>query len=159
MAKLIAKLVALLKPKRRWTQFSIRSLLLVTAIVGAGSAWWAHEPYRLTSKLRNDDVTWDGNYFGLSPFVTGDTAVSLLRYGRRATPALLDAIEQPDKFATAHVLLTEIWQNQYPLSAAEWNHLRVTLHSNGTLDFHPEQIPAIRTYWLTTISQSSAPHQ
>ncbi|HEV3006518.1 MAG TPA: hypothetical protein VGX78_18760 [Pirellulales bacterium] len=157
MATPLAKLVSLLTPKRRWAQFSIRSLLLVTAIVGAGSAWCVYEPYRLANRLRNDDVSWDGNFVGLFPFVTGDTAVSLRRCGRRATPALLGAIEQPDKFAAAHVLLTGLWQNEYPLSAGDWNHLRVTLYANGTLEFHPEQIPAIRAYWSATISEANAP--
>jgi len=152
MAKPLAKLVAVIKPKRRWAQFSIRSLLLVTAIVGTGFAWWLHEPYRLVGKLRNSDVSWDGGHFGLDARVTGDTAVSLLRHGRRATPALLDAIEQSDKFAAAHVLLTKLWQNRYPVSGAEWNHLRVTLYGNGKLDYHAEQIPAVRVYWQATIS-------
>jgi hypothetical protein len=36
MAKPLAKLVSLLTPKRRWAQFSLKSLLIVTAAIGIG---------------------------------------------------------------------------------------------------------------------------
>jgi hypothetical protein len=36
MAKPLAKLVALLTPKRRWAQFSLKSLLILTAVIGIG---------------------------------------------------------------------------------------------------------------------------
>jgi hypothetical protein len=146
----------ILRPKRRWAQFSVRSLLVLTALVGVGMAWWIYEPYRLAKRLRNTDIHWDGNYFGLDARVAGETAVALVKYGRRASPALLGALEDGDKFAAAHVVLTHLWQRLHSSSGEEWNHLRVSLYGDGRRDFHPEQIPAIRAYWLDVVRNGSA---
>src|SRR5438105_1383540 len=60
--------------------------------------------------LRNSDIYWDGNLFGLYPTIKGAPAKRLVEIGPPARPALLIALRDPDKFATAHVVLTTISQ-------------------------------------------------
>jgi hypothetical protein len=78
------------------------------------------------------------------------------------TLATFDALEQSDKFAASHVLLTNLRMDgvahNFSGATKEWNHLRVTLKADGTVVFYPEQIPAIRAFWLDTMSHGAAPH-
>lgn len=134
-------------------QFRLRSIFVVVTAISMLLAWWAYEPYRLAHKLRNSDVDWDGGLFGLMEIVRGSTAHALIDNGRRSTPALVQALDDPQKFAAAHVLLTKLWQDSYPVSAAEWNHLRVTLHASGACQTYPQQIPEIQAYWAEELSQ------
>ncbi|HDZ22257.1 hypothetical protein LCGC14_0274960 [marine sediment metagenome] len=107
------------------------------------------DPLALVAELRNSDVVWDGTYVGLQPTIKGDVATRLLGLGDRAAPALRQALASPDKFASAHVLLTKIGGLGYKSSASHWNGLQVTLHADGTVDLHPQQIDTIRAMWQT----------
>lgn len=123
------------------------------ALISLPLAWWVYEPYRLTHELNNDDVSWDGSYFGLIPHCDGKSARSLLKVGRRATPALMAALEDREKFAAAHVILTELWQYSFSISGSHWNGLRVTLSANGETGFYAEQIPELRRQWAAIVEE------
>ncbi len=139
--------VTTLSGPSRFVQFSPRQLFCVVAAVALGFTLWLHEPYRLARKLRNDDVEFDGGFFGLTVVVKGKIALSLLATGLRATPALVSALDDPDTFAAAHVLLTKICEQTYETTGEEWNHLRVELPATGKAILYPAQIPVLRSYW------------
>lgn len=101
----------------------------------------------LVGLLTNDDITWDGNIFGLHPTLKGSTAKRLLGLGRQASPSLRKALSDPTRFVAAHVLLTHIEKKEYQVSAYHWNNLEVDLHADGTTDLHPEQIEKIKAMW------------
>ncbi len=105
------------------------------------------DPLSLVARLRNADVTWDGNYFGLQPTIEGKTAKQLLVLGKQASPALRKALSDTDKFVAAHVLLTKTEEKEYQVSGSHWNNLKVDLHADGTVDLHPEQIEKIIAMW------------
>lgn len=107
------------------------------------------DPLALVRELRNSDVRWDGTPFGLMPAVEGDAAKRLMSLGEPAAPVLREALDGPDKFAAAHVLLTFIEKTQWELSSSHWNGLRVDLYADGTTDLHPEQINEIVAMWQT----------
>jgi len=58
--------------------------------------------------INNDDIGWSGTYYGLWADVRGAEAKKLLEIGPAARPYLLEALDDPEKFVVAHVLLTLI---------------------------------------------------
>ena len=90
-------------------QFSLFSLFAVMTGVAIflGVAPMVRTEWALRS-LSNKDVNVDGNYFGLDVKIKSPAAEKLVSYGRGANRALERALADPDKFAAAHVLLTEI---------------------------------------------------
>jgi len=46
-------------PKRRWSQFSIRELILLILAAGIGSAWWVHHA-RLMEKVKENEPNFGG---------------------------------------------------------------------------------------------------
>jgi hypothetical protein len=133
---------------RRHLQYSLGFLFILTLFV---AGWLALRPrlqaYFAIRSLSNSDLSVDGNYFGLDVRITGDGASTLEGLGKPANPWLLDALNDPNRFAAAHVLLTRINMAEYQLSAAEWNHLKIDLFADGTTDFHSEQIQGIIDFW------------
>jgi hypothetical protein len=101
------------------------------------------------SKIRNSDITWDGTFVGLVPRVTGSNSVAVLKLEDAAVPELLRALDSPDQFAAAHVLLTQIAMNgqSYHVTASEWNGMQVGLLADGTVQLHPEQRDQLKAFW------------
>jgi hypothetical protein len=62
---------------------------------------------------------------------------------------LIDALDDPDRFAAAHVLLTEIEVGGGGLtgSGQGWNGLRVDLSPEGRVLFHEEQREELKAFW------------
>jgi hypothetical protein len=104
------------------------------------------------ASLRNGEIQWNGTFAGLVPSVEGPHARALVARGEPAIAALVAAIEDPQKFAAAHVVLTLIRKQPYPTSASQWNQLTVSVRSDGTADLHPEQIPEIKAFWQNLLS-------
>ena len=98
-------------------------------------------------ELSNNDLSVDGNFFGLDVRVTGNAASTLEQLGTKSNALLLDALHDSNKFAAAHVMLTRINMVEYQLSAAEWNHLKIDLFADGMTDVHAEQIPNLIAFW------------
>lgn len=71
----------------------------------------------------------------------------VLEIGPAARPHLLEALDDPEKFVVAHVLLTLISGQQFRVSGEEWNHLRVELNHDGTVSIDPRQQHEIVTLW------------
>ena len=127
--------------------------LVLLAIWMAGGA--SGDADLWVERLRNDEVRWDGTWAGLVPHTEGRNGKSLLELGERAIPALVAALDDPEKFAAAHVLLTLIRKRPYSTSGSHWNRLRVSIRSDGAADLHPEQIPEIKAFWETTLGGAS----
>ena len=101
----------------------------------------------LVAEVWNGDVTWDGQYSGLVPFVTGATAQQLLSRGMSAESVLIAALDDSGKFVAAHVLLTKMNGGSYGVSTSAWNGLRVDLMADGRAIFFPEQRAELQRYW------------
>lgn len=63
-----------------------------------------------------------------------------------ATPALLAALHDPDRFVVAHVLLTRRSGTEGS-AFPEWNGLAVELHPDGTVVIDPAQRFALARRW------------
>jgi hypothetical protein len=100
----------------------------------------------LLADLSNSNVQWDGNRFGLMPTLSGAAANQLLDMGPAALPALLEALSDPDKFVSAHVVLTKLSGVEYQ-SFPAWNGLEVILSADGTVSIDPAQQPVLIERW------------
>ncbi len=57
------------------------------------------------ASMTNDDIHWDGSYFGLWPEAVTDRAKRIQAAGKTAIPLLRDTLRDPRKYVAAHVLL------------------------------------------------------
>jgi len=137
---------------RRWLQFRIASLFGVVTIIaiclGIGPQIYAYINVRF---LSNNDLRVDGTPLGLSVILNTSSAKRLRWLGKKANPSLLSAMRDPNRFAAAHVLLSEINLREQQLSSAEWNHMRIDLYADGTVDLHPRQAEKLERYWKETL--------
>lgn len=133
---------------RRWFQFRLATIFVIVTIVACSLALAPRiRAYLNVRSISNRDVQVDGNFIGLMVRLDTSAANQLRNQGKSANPALLAALHDPDKFAAAHVLLTDTNDRTSSYSAGEWNGMRVTLRADGRVDFHAEQAPQLEAAW------------
>jgi len=120
---------------------SIVGLLLVSCA--------SHSPDRgaLVAQIHNDHIRWDGNIFGLHVSGIGEPEQRVLRSGSACRPFLIAALADESRFVAAHVLLTQMQRGEWPVSGAEWNHLKVTLYADGRVEIPVGQKAEIQRLW------------
>lgn len=111
----------------------------------------------LLAALRNEDVRWNGNYFGLLPKLAGSAAELASRPEKEIIPALIDALSDPEMFVAAHVLLTFLSGVEH--STNPWNGLEVDLRPDGAVHIDPEQRRQIQTRWRRWYEASPRPRE
>ncbi len=122
----------------------ITIVLLAAGLLGCAART---SDYRaMVAQIRNEHVTWDGNYLGLRVRTLGESEQRVLAAGASCRPFLVEALNDESRYVAAHVLLTKM-ERTYPLSAAEWNHLRVELHADGRVEIPDGQRPQIQRLW------------
>lgn len=92
----------------------------------------------------NEAVRWNGTRFGLLPAL--EKVDDIIRQGQDSVPRLLDAMQEADRFVSAHVLLTRITgveHDTFPL----WNGLEVDLRPDGTVHINPDQRHGLARRW------------
>jgi hypothetical protein len=69
-----------------------------------------------------------------------------------AEPYLLRALDDPERWVAAHVLLTRRWGRKNPgysfQTEIEWNGLDVNIFADNSVHIEEGQRPAIRQYWI-----------
>ena len=93
----------------------------------------------------NDAVQWHGTRYGLHPALS-DEAEAVRMQGDAIIPALIVALGDPDRYVTAHVLLTRLAGVQYDTFPA-WNGLDVELRADGKVIIDPDQAPVLAARW------------
>ncbi len=129
--------------KRQLAATTLLLMVVLSCSRGHSSATLA------VSAIRNSDISWDGNLLGLMPQIHGSGSKKVLELGKAAVPDLVRALDDPDRFAAAHVLLTEIEMAGVSrrLDAAQWNGMRVELFADGSVRLHPEQREELKAFW------------
>jgi hypothetical protein len=125
----------------------MRLVLSILCFALAGCASHTADRGALVAKIHNDHIHWDGNYFGLHVSSIGETEQQVLRCGSACRPFLIAALSDESRFVAAHVLLTQMQRGGFPLSAAEWNHLKVELHADGRVEIPAGQKAEIQRLW------------
>lgn len=100
----------------------------------------------LIQNISNDDIRWDANFAGLAPTVTGDAATHLPEIGENAVAELLIALSDPEKFVSAHVLLTQMTGMEHEVFPT-WNGLTVDIQADGTVDIPSGQRSVLANRW------------
>ena len=136
------------------------AMLLLSAVSAAlskdANVANSNDAARLVEQLSNDDIDWDHrNWSTVMPRIEGKTAKSILALGPKSKPALLKAMDDPKKFAAAHVLLSSIHKSNFPVVQsiftndaiiACYNHMRIDF-SATSINFHPKQRAGLKRFW------------
>jgi hypothetical protein len=100
-------------------------------------------------RIRNEGISWNGTFFGLMVEVNGTDEKWVLHTKSNPDRYLLEALEDPKRWISAHVLLTLRHDSKWTgYTAALWNGLEVILHADGRVEIDENQRPAIRQYWI-----------
>lgn len=93
------------------TFLSVTSLCILGTVLLSQPKPWTPQANQINeatlemvNDMSNEDVTWQGTYFGLLPALNGPTLI-LRDTQENITPLLLDATVKEDKFVAAHALL------------------------------------------------------
>ena len=100
-------------------------------------------------------VEWEGNEAGLKPFLSPEDERAL---GAVDVPALLDALEDEDRFVAAHVALTRrsgVSHETFPT----WNGLAVTLRASGEASVDPAQRARLAERWRRWYASDPQPER
>jgi hypothetical protein len=123
------------------------AVLVVCSLVGGGADAGPRGSLAFeVASLRNSDVEWDGNYFGLWPQAATARAKRIEAAGVDAIPHLRRALRDPERYVAAHVLLCHVSNRPFQFSASEYNGLAVELFADGRVQI-PDQRAKIVKIW------------
>lgn len=125
----------------------MRIALSIVLLVVVGCASRSPDCASLVAKIHNDHIQWDGNFLGLHVSSMGEAEQSVLHCGSACRPFLIAALADESRFVAARVLLTQMQSGSSPISSAEWNHLKVTLHADGRVEIPAGQRAEIQSLW------------
>ena len=103
-------------------------------------------------EISNNSIVWSGDFTGISVEVVGEYEKEILASDEDQTDELLDALSCPDQWIAAHVILTERSLDAFPVSASEWNGLRVLLTGKYVF-IDKKQQDIIRDFWMTKLKK------
>ena len=103
----------------------------------------------------NDAVRWNGNRFGLLPTLSEEAERAALA-GEEVIPALLHALSDPERFVTAHVLLTDISRVSHE-TFPTWNGLEVSLRPDGETEIQSGQRRRLARRWQRWFGEEPRP--
>jgi hypothetical protein len=100
----------------------------------------------LISAMRNEDLDWDGTPAGIMPHVSGATTL-VGRYGTAAIDLMFATLDDPDRFVSAHFLLTCLVLDMTPQDGGHWDVLHVELFADGSQQIDPAQRTMLKKVW------------
>jgi hypothetical protein len=111
----------------------------------SGSPTRAQPPAPLPT---NDSIEWTGQRYGLKPYLDEPAGLETAGADEVAAiaPTLIGALDDPDRFVVAHVLLTRLSRVSHETFPG-WNGLAVELAVDGTSWVDPAQREALARRW------------
>jgi hypothetical protein len=107
----------------------------------------------LIQAIKNHDVEWDGTPAGLIPHWHGATFLVAKYGGQDVSDQLVAALDDPDRFVSAHVLLAGRLLKEVSLSGGTYDHLQVTLWANGSTTIDPAQRGKLKKMWTERLKK------
>lgn len=93
----------------------------------------------------NSALQWSGTRYGLFPTFPEEVE-KIINEGESAVPVLLDALNSPQLFVTAHVILTRITGVRHE-TFPSWNGLEVHIPATGDVEIDVEQRHRLAERW------------
>src|ERR1700684_622834 len=87
----------------------------------------------LLAGLRNADIEWDGTYLGLIARLKGRAKLLAESSDMQNVTALIDAIDDPNRFIAAHVILVTLTKAAVSNDPECWNGLRIDIGPDGKI--------------------------
>jgi hypothetical protein len=103
------------------------------------------------ARIRNEGIEIDGTDAGLLAWVVGEHERWVLTTPLNPYPYLLRALEDPDRWIAAHVLLSERWLRDtgtiITSTGTDYNGLEIILYADGTKVADLGQQAKIKEHW------------
>jgi hypothetical protein len=118
-------------------------------------------PVQLPTPLpTNDDIEWTGQRYGLKPYLDQPAGLQTAGADEVATiaPTLIEALDDPDRFVVAHVLLTRLSRVSHETFPG-WNGLAVELAVDGTARVDPGQRETLARRWREWLDADPHPSE
>jgi hypothetical protein len=118
------------------------------------------EPTARIARISNNDVRWTGNFFGLEPRISGKTEEVAETLSDDDVPALIEALDDPQRFVAAHVLLAHVVPFYGPISGGSWLwldvHWDIKPNGDNVYQYNTKNIPKLRRWWQDNIKQAAS---
>ncbi len=108
----------------------------------------------------NDAIEWTGQRYGLKPYLDHPAGLETASADEVAAmaPTLIEALDDPDRFTVAHVLLTRLSRVTHETFPG-WNGLTVELAVDGTARVDPTQRAALARRWRDWLKADPHPSE
>ena len=104
----------------------------------------------------NHDIRWDGAPVGLLPELRGASWLVEKHCARDVSGQLLKALDDPERFVAAHVLLGKLNRTRVRTNGAEYDGLRVVLYFDGKTVIDADQRVGLKKLWIQRLGKPSA---
>ena len=109
------------------------------------------------ARIKNADVNFQGEYPGIVDYLSGASA-DVMKIGAGAVPFLYPALQDPNRYIAAHVLLTHLVVQKWEFSAKHWNHLVIDGFGPASDRTVKDQRTAIAKFWAEQRNPKKAPN-
>ena len=106
-------------------------------------------------ELSNRDIEWDATFDGFVPRIS-ERASAAFTSDDATISTLLEYLSDPERFVLAHVGLTRICGQPYPVFPT-WNGLKIELASDGQVRIDEDQRDALTRRWRAWCLSASKP--
>jgi hypothetical protein len=133
----------------------VRSAIVVSLFVVGAIAAIAVQQYlkgrgaddELAREVRNDRLQWTGDIVGLAPITSAEFREAISSRGSRGVAPLLEMLDDPTRFAAAHVALTQIFEDEPPRDTRQWNGLHLLLKADGSVVYDQHDLGRLKQRW------------
>lgn len=104
-------------------------------------------------QIHNDDLEWSGTFVGLTPRIQRDSTMKWVEADRDIDKdkgidaALVKLLQDRERFAIAHVLLTHRSKAEFSSDGSQWNGLHVTIESSGAVQYDERDMVTLHDTW------------
>ncbi len=107
----------------------------------------------LIREIRNHDVKWDMTTAGLMPDFEGATLLVAKYCGPDVSDQLVAALDDPDRFVSAHVLLAVRLLKEVPQTGGTFDKLHVVIRADGSTTIDPAQRGMLKKMWIERLKK------
>jgi len=132
-------------------------LLIGLPSMGCNQERSTERAVKLCGNISNKGIEWVGDFIGMRPTIVGANEQLVEVTSVNVEPYLLLALDDPNRWIAAHVLLTA----RHPefgtrFDTSHWNGLEVRVRGDGPPRIDPKQQDAIREFWRKRLAKQGS---